>query len=72
MTTKVIFAFDQDAGGITNFFELDSPVKGKLDNTTFTLGGAFSLVVVVHDSWTRSSQRPLRSCWTTALAFTTR
>jgi hypothetical protein len=49
MTTKVIFAFDQDAGGITNFFELDGAVKGKLDNTTYTLGGAFSLVDVTSD-----------------------
>ncbi len=49
MTTKVIFAFDQDAGGITNFFELDSAVKGKLDNTIYTLGGAFSLVDVTSD-----------------------
>ena len=49
MTTKVIFAFDQDTGGITNFFELDSAVKGKLDNTIYTLGGAFSLVDVTSD-----------------------
>ena len=43
---KVIFAFDQDAGGVTNFFTLDDSVKGVLDNTTYTLGGAFSLVDV--------------------------
>lgn len=43
---KVIFAFDQDAGGVTNFFTLDDSVKGVLDNTTYTLGGDFSLVDV--------------------------
>lgn len=46
MSVKVIFAFDQDAGGLTNFFTLDDSVKGVLDNTTYTLGGAFSLVDV--------------------------
>ena len=43
---QVIFAFDQDAGGTTNFFVLDDSVKGMLDGTTFTLGGDFSLVDV--------------------------
>jgi hypothetical protein len=43
---SVVFAFDQDAGGTTNFFTLDDPVQGVLDNTTFTLGGPFSLVDV--------------------------
>jgi hypothetical protein len=46
MTLKVVFAFDQDAGGTTNFFTLDDSVKGLLDNTTFGLGGDFSLVDV--------------------------
>jgi hypothetical protein len=46
MTVKVVFAFDQDAGGTTNFFTLDDAVKGVLDNTTYTLGGPFSLVDV--------------------------
>lgn len=46
MAVQVVFAFDQDAGGITNFFQLDDTVKGVLDNTTYTLGGAFSLVDV--------------------------
>lgn len=46
MTTKVIFAFDQSAGGTTNFFTLDNDVRGVLDNTTYTLGGSFSLVDV--------------------------
>jgi hypothetical protein len=46
MTLKVIFAFDQDAGGTTNFFTLDDSVKGVLDNTTYGLGGDFSLVDV--------------------------
>lgn len=45
-TTNVVFAFDQGAGGTTNFFELDNAVKGVLDNATFTLGGNFSLVDV--------------------------
>lgn len=45
-TTKVVFAFDQNAGGSTNFFTLDNAVSGVLDNTTFTLGGSFSLVDV--------------------------
>ena len=43
---QVVFAFDQGAGGVTNFFTLDDPVQGVLNNTTFTLGGAFSLVDV--------------------------
>lgn len=43
---KVIFAFDEGAGGATNFFTLDDSVKGVLDNSTYTLGGAFSLVDV--------------------------
>lgn len=42
----VIFAFDQDAGGSTNFFTLDDTVAGVLDNTTYTLGGDYSLVDV--------------------------
>lgn len=46
MAVKVVFAFDQDAGGVTNFFTLDDSVKGVLDNTTYTLGGDFSLVDV--------------------------
>ena len=46
MAAKVVFAFDQDAGGVTNFFQLDDSVKGVLDNTTYTLGGEFSLVDV--------------------------
>lgn len=45
-TLEVVFAFDADAGGETNFFTLDDPVAGVLDNTEFTLGGAFSLVDV--------------------------
>lgn len=45
-TLQVLFAFDQDAGGATNFFTLDDSVKGVLDNTTYTLGGDFSLVDV--------------------------
>lgn len=43
---QVVFAFDQDAGGTTNFFTLDDTVAGVLDNTTYTLGGDFSLVDV--------------------------
>lgn len=43
---EVVFAFDADAGGETNFFTLDDPVAGVLDNTKFTLGGTFSLVDV--------------------------
>lgn len=43
---KVVFAFDEGAGGVTNFFTLDDSVKGVLDNTTYTLGGSFSLVDV--------------------------
>jgi len=43
---QVIFAFDEGAGGVTNFFTLDDSVKGVLDNTTYTLGGPFSLVNV--------------------------
>lgn len=46
MAVKAIFAFDQSAGGTTNFFTLDDPVKGVLDNTVYTLAGAFSLVDV--------------------------
>jgi len=46
MAIQVVFAFSQDAGGVTNFFELDSAVRGKLDNTVYTLGGDFSLVDV--------------------------
>tara|TARA_R110002020_G_scaffold369336_4_gene581194 strand:+ start:4567 stop:5787 length:1221 start_codon:yes stop_codon:yes gene_type:complete len=46
MAIQVVFAFSQDAGGVTNFFELDGAVKGKLDNTVYTLGGDFSLVDV--------------------------
>lgn len=46
MSTKVVFAFDQDAGGTTNFFTLDDSVKGVLDNVTYTLGGPYSLVDV--------------------------
>ena len=42
----VIFAFDQDAGGTTDFFTLDDSVAGVLDNTQYTLGGDFSLVDV--------------------------
>ncbi len=49
MATKVVFAFDQGAGGVTNFFTLDNPVSGVLDNTVYTLGGAFSLVDVTDD-----------------------
>jgi len=45
-TLEVVFAFDADAGGETNFFTLDDPVSGVLDNTEFTLGGEFSLVDV--------------------------
>jgi hypothetical protein len=45
-TLEVVFAFDADAGGETNFFTLDDPVAGVLDNTEFTLGGEFSLVDV--------------------------
>jgi hypothetical protein len=45
-TMNVVFAFDQNAGGLINFFTLDSDVKGLLDNTTYTLGGDFSLVDV--------------------------
>jgi hypothetical protein len=44
--TEVVFAFDEGAGGVTNFFTLDDPVQGVLDNTVFTLGGSFSLVDV--------------------------
>lgn len=46
MTVTVIFAFDQNAGGSTNFFVLDDTIRGVLDNTTYTLGGNFSLVDV--------------------------
>lgn len=45
-TTKVLFQFSEGAGGVTNFFTLDDPVKGILNNTTYTLGGAFSVVDV--------------------------
>jgi hypothetical protein len=44
--TEVVFAFDEGAGGVTNFFTLNDPVQGVLDNTVFTLGGSFSLVDV--------------------------
>lgn len=46
MPVSVVFAFDQGAGGVTNFFTLDDTVKGVLDNATYTLGGDFSLVDV--------------------------
>lgn len=46
MTLQVIFAFDQNAGGSTNFFTLNDAIRGVLDNTTYTLGGNFSLVDV--------------------------
>ena len=45
-TAEVLFVFDADAGGVTNFFTLDDSVKGVLDNTTYTLGGDYSLVDV--------------------------
>lgn len=57
MAIQVIFAFSQDAGGVTNFFELDSAVKGKLDNTVYTLGGDFSLVDVTDKVRTLSISR---------------
>lgn len=44
--TKVLFQFSEGAGGVTNFFTLDDTVKGKLDNTVYTLGGEFSVVDV--------------------------
>lgn len=37
--TRVLIAFDLQAGGGVNFFTLDDSVKGKLDNTIFRLGG---------------------------------
>lgn len=46
MHVNVVFAFDSGAGGETNFFTLDNPVMGELDNTFYTLGGDFSLVDV--------------------------
>jgi|DEB0MinimDraft_10_1074344.scaffolds.fasta_scaffold02813_8 hypothetical protein len=57
MAIQVVFAFSQDAGGVTNFFELDSAVKGKLDNTVYTLGGDFSLVDVTDKVRTLSISR---------------
>lgn len=57
MAVEVIFAFDQDAGGVTNFFELDGPVKGVLDNSVYTLGGDFSLVDVTDKVRTMSISR---------------
>ena len=37
--TRVRIAFDLAAGGAGNFFTLDDPVKGELDNTSFKLAG---------------------------------
>lgn len=37
--TRVRIAFDLAAGGAGNFFTLDDPVKGELDNATFKLAG---------------------------------
>ena len=37
--TRVRIAFDLAAGGSGNFFTLDDPVKGELDNATFKLAG---------------------------------
>lgn len=37
--TKVRIAFDLAAGGVGNFFTLDDPVKGELDNAPFGLAG---------------------------------
>jgi len=36
---KVEIAFDLAANGLGSFFTLDDPVKGKLDNTLYVLGG---------------------------------
>jgi hypothetical protein len=36
---KVSVAFDLSANGIGNYFTLDDPVKGVLDNTTYVLAG---------------------------------
>ena len=37
--TTVRIAFDLAAGGVGDFFTLDDPVKGELDNATFKLAG---------------------------------
>jgi hypothetical protein len=37
--TRVRIAFDLAAGGVGDFFTLDDPVKGELDNATFKLAG---------------------------------
>jgi hypothetical protein len=37
--TSVRIAFDLAAGGVGNFFTLDDPTKGELDNATFKLAG---------------------------------
>jgi hypothetical protein len=37
--TRVRIAFDLAAGGVGNFFTLDDPVKGELDNAPFGLAG---------------------------------
>ena len=36
---KVEIAFDLAANGLGSFFTLDDPVRGKLDNTLYVLGG---------------------------------
>ena len=57
MAVQVIFAFSQDAGGVTNFFTLDGAAAGVLDNTTYTLGGDFSLVDVTNEVRTLAISR---------------
>lgn len=37
--TRVRIAFDLAAGGVGDFFTLDDPVKGELDNATYKLAG---------------------------------
>lgn len=46
--TRVFIAFDLAAGGSGDFFTLDDPVKGELDNTTYVLAGEI-LVEVTED-----------------------
>lgn len=46
--TRVYIAFDLAAGGSGDFFTLDDPVKGELDNTTYKLSGDI-LVDVTED-----------------------
>lgn len=57
--TQVFIAFDLAAGGDDNFFTLDDPVKGELDNTEFLLAG--DVLVDVTEDVRRVSVRRGRS-----------